>query len=179
MASFRHRTMDCRQSFDCCGDGSTRRWAGQGQPMMTVRTAMVSLLPAAICAQRPGDAIPGCIATLPRPRHAAIWPELGNGSFQTHGGRNDAAERSGDATPRRMTQRTCVPALTDQGAKAAQRLPKPLLRGKCSAWASLPAVSGRREEIRACKASAARAGRSPAERAFSLCHSGRCNWKVR
>lgn len=44
---------------------------------------MASLLPAAICAQRPGDAIHGCMATLLRPAASAIWPELGNGSFQS------------------------------------------------------------------------------------------------
>ena len=55
----------------------------QGQPMMTVRTAMVSLLPTAIFAQRPGDAIHGCIATLLQQARPAIWPEFGNESFQS------------------------------------------------------------------------------------------------
>jgi hypothetical protein len=73
-----------------CG-GRCSGGRGQGQPMMTVRTAMVSLLPAAICAQRPGDAIHGCTATLLRSEVQAIWPELGNESFQdirsvSHGG---------------------------------------------------------------------------------------------
>src|SRR5262245_57238456 len=54
----------------------------QGRPMLTVRTAMASLLPAAICAQRPGDAIHGCMGTLPWPQVPTIWPELGNESFQ-------------------------------------------------------------------------------------------------
>src|SRR5262245_57238457 len=35
---------------------------------------------------------------------------------------NDTAEEAGTPPPRRMTQHTCVPALTDQGAQAAQRL---------------------------------------------------------
>jgi hypothetical protein len=51
--------------------------------MMTVRTAMVSLLPTAIFAQRPGDAIHGCIATLLQQARPATWPEFGNESFQS------------------------------------------------------------------------------------------------
>src|SRR5262245_45364989 len=68
--------------------------------MSTVSATMVSLLPAAICAQRPGDAIHGCTATLLRPEVSAIWPELGNESFQNDSRcdlvvRNDTAKERG------------------------------------------------------------------------------------
>lgn len=139
------------------GEIRSRHGAGrrQGQPMLTVRTAMVSLLPAAN--SRKGLETPYMAARLVYCRREA--PQYGQ-NWATSPSRpcircdmsvqnRHARRKGGDATPRRMTQRTCVPALTDQGAKAAQRQRKPLSRRECSVWASPPRLTERIGEIRA------------------------------
>ena len=132
------------QLIPCCFGKRGGQFGGgrrQGRPMMTVRTAMASLLPAAICAQRPGDAIHGCIGTLLWPPVPTIWPESGNESFQImqslrHGGQKTARQKKRGRHPSTHDATHLRPRIDRPRGSGRSTAAQTFAALKCSAWAS-------------------------------------------